>query len=173
MNRPATKSKAVVSHSRGQLVKNASFESEGAGWSFNQGVDFVFSAEETAHQGVFSARLGHQARNALLSQNVPGIKPGRFYQLNFYAAGASSFSNTPVFVRLTFFDKQKKPIGGQAIDILIEQMTLGDNYSGFMNFTAWPAPLGVHWAHIEFALEIQGSRNNEHIRIDDVTLVAV
>jgi hypothetical protein len=142
------------------------------GWVINSGVDEIDpSMGDIPHQGLNAARLGFQNPHAIIYQNVPGICPGSFYQLNFYISGAMECGSVPINIRMEFLDQFKNPLNNPALDILIPEDSLGEiGYTCFCNTTQSPAPPNTHFARVRFEIAKQSSKD-KHVHLDDVSLV--
>jgi hypothetical protein len=127
---------------------------------------------DTPHQGLNAARLGFIEPYALIYQDISGICPGRFYQLDFSMSTAKDLCNASVNVRLEFLDKYKNPLGNPALDILIPQNSLYEAYDAFINATHYPAPHGTHFARVLFATDT-GADADGYVCLDDVSLAAL
>ncbi len=119
------------------------------------------------HEGKKSA---HMKPGNFLAQNVPGIYPGMFYSLLFYANAQGVENNAPLYVTLTFLDINKNILSNPALKFFVPAASLPDgssgNWTGFSNVTRVPAPLKAYFARIEFKTGSVGSIVN----IDDVAL---
>ncbi len=158
---------------KGNLVYNGGFEDSERlqGWVANEGVDFFCAPEEISHQGLAAARLGFISNYAFLYQDVSGIFPGCYYQLNCYLIAGSNLGNAPLWITLRYLDINKRDLG-LAIEIMIEQFTLSNtSYSGFLNITSLPAPHSARYARIAF--ETDTSDSGGHVDLDDVSLVSL
>ncbi len=161
----------------GELVINGDFENQPdpfLGWVIKSGVDGLDpDIGEIAHQGFNAAKLGCPSPHAILYQDVPGICPGIFYQLNFYLSAATEYGNAPIYARLEFLDHRKYLLDCPALDILIPGDGLSSSsYTGFNNSTRVPSPPEARFARISFEI------NTHHhidscVHLDDVSLIAI
>jgi len=161
----------------GELIINGGFENRQdpfQGWVIESGVEEIdYEIGEIAHQGLNAARLGSPNPYAFLYQDVPGICPGIFYQLNFYLSAATEYSNAPLSVRLDFLDYGKNLLDRPALQLLIPGDSLSSiAFTGFNNSTHIPAPVEARFARISF--EINTNYHPErHVHLDDVSLIAI
>lgn len=164
------------SHRKGELVINGGFENlpnPFLHWIINSGVDPIDPGMgDTPHLGLNAARLGFVEPFAFIYQDIPGICPGRFYQLDFFMSTAKDLCNASVNVRLEFLDKHKIPLGNPALDILVPQNSLYETYSAFIEATYWPAPHRANFARVSFATDT-GADADGYVTLDDVSLVAL
>ena len=160
----------------GELVSNGGFENPQntfQHWIINPGVDAIDPGMgDTAHQGFAAARLGFIAPQASIFQDIPGICPGRFYQLSFVMGTEKDLSNSPVTVRLIFLNKYKNPLGNPALNILIPLNSLFESYSAFINPTQFPAPRHARFARIFFETNT-GADADRYVILDDVSLITL
>ena len=162
---------------KGELIINGGFENyQDAffGWVINSGVDEIDPRMgDIAHQGINAARLGFENPHATIYQNVPGICPGTYYQLNFYLSAAMGCGSVAVKVRMEFLDQFKNPLSNPVLNILIPEDSLSEvGYTGFCNTTQSPAPPNAHFARVRFEIE-HHSCKEKHIHLDDISLVAL
>lgn len=160
----------------GELVINGGFENlpnPFDNWIINSGVDQIDPGMgDTPHQGINAARLGFIEPHGLIYQDISGICPGRFYQLDFFMSTAKDLCNAAVNVRLEFLDKCENPLGTPALDILIPQNSLYEAYTAFINDTHCPAPHRAHFARVRFETDT-GADADGYVRLDDVSLAAL
>ncbi len=162
---------------KGEMMINGGFENRQDvffGWVINSGVDEIdVSKGDIAHQGLSAVRLGFLNPHAFIYQNVPGICPGSYYQLNFFMSGAIDSGSVPVNIRMEFLDQFKNPLNNPALDILIPEDSLSEiAYTGFCNTTQSPAPPNTHFARVRFetAKHIGAKK---YVHLDDVSLIAL
>lgn len=157
-----------------ELVINGGFENVQNPffhWVINSGVDQIDPGSgDTPHQGINAARLGFIAPYALIYQDIAGICPGRFYELNFFMNTEKNLCNAAVSARLLFLDKYKNPLGNPALDILISQNSLYEAYGAFINATSHPAPTRAHFARVLFEINT-GADADRNVNLDDVSLI--
>jgi hypothetical protein len=182
----------------GNLVSNGTFEIGvcGAGWSCTGNVKPMDQNPDTghnAHQGTGAVALGlneqDQGGDGSISQIVEGLCPDIAYEFSFFMSpdayapnirpttfetGASNDGNAEFIATLTFLDKHLNPIN-EAIEILVPADTLAWAYIWTYYKTIAIAPPGTRFALIKFAVsEPPGYFSpNEHVHIDDVSLVAL
>ncbi len=162
---------------RGELVINGGFENPQDpffGWIIRSGVEEIDpDIGDIAHQGFNAARLGYKNPHAILYQNVPGICPGLFFQLNFFMSAATECGNARVNVRMEFLDHHKDLLDFPALQILIPEDSLNSKvFTGFNNITHIPAPAGARFARISFELNTH-DHPDRYVHLDDVSLVAI
>lgn len=182
---------------RGELVRNGGFEVGvcGAGWECTGNVqpqDQYPDTGHNAHQGCGAVSLGLENGNGgdgSISQIVKGICPDMVYLLSFfmsphsYSPGITSdniqpgnfsenFGNGEVKATLTFLDKNLDKIDGKK-EILIPQDTLALANVWTFYQTIAVAPDCARYARIKFAITDPEWRWQEHVHIDDVSLVAI
>ena len=162
---------------RGELMINGGFENRQDpffGWVINSGVDEIDpNIGDIAHQGLNAARLGIPNPHSILSQDVPGICPGIFYQLNFYMSAASESGNARVNVRMEFLDHCKDLLDRPALQIQIPKDSLiSEVFTGFNNITQFPAPHDARFARISFETNTI-EHTDRYVHLDDVSLVAI
>jgi hypothetical protein len=161
----------------GELMINGDFENRPdpfLGWVIKAGVeDLDPDIGELAHQGLNAARLGFPSPHATLYQDVPGICPGIFYQLNFYLSAATECGNAPVNVRMEFLDHRKYLLDRPVIQILIPGDSLNSAaFTGFNNSTRVPAPPEARFARISFEINTHNHKDR-CVHLDDVSLIAI
>ena len=161
----------------GELVINGDFENPTdafLGWVIRSGVEETDpDIGEIAHQGLNAARLGCPDPHAFLYQDVPGICPGIFYQLNFYLSAAAECGNAPVHVRMEFLDHRKYLLDHPALELLIPGDSLSSvTFTGFNNSTRVPAPPDARFARISFEINTHNYRDR-YVHLDDVSLIAI
>ncbi len=161
---------------KGELVRNGGFENPYNplhNWAANSGADVADpNIGDIAHQGMAAARLGYIRPHACLYQNILGICPGGFFQLTFFLSSVGECGNAPVYVSLSFLDKNKQLLVAPAVDILVPPRTLAAAYTAFINITRWPSPQHTHFARI--SLETDTTLfDNGHVTVDDVSLLAL
>lgn len=161
----------------GELVINGGFENRPDpffGWVIRSGVELINSKiGEIAHQGVNAVRLGSPHPYAILYQDVPGICPGIFYQLNFYLSAATEYSNAPLTVCLEFLDQRKNLLARPALQLQIPADSLSSvAYTGFNNSTKIAAPPDTRFARISFEINTH-YHPERHVHLDDVSLIAI
>jgi len=162
---------------RGELIINGGFENRQdpfLGWVINSGVDEIDSnIGDIAHQGLNAARLGIPEPHAILYQDVPGICPGIFYNLNFFMSAATEYGHAPINVRMEFLDFCKDSLDRPALQILIPKDSLiSEVFTGFNNTTHFPAPYDARFARISFETNTIEHRNR-YVHLDDVSLTAI
>lgn len=182
---------------KGDLVRNGSFEIGvcGAGWTCTGNVKPMDQDADTghnAHQGTCAVALGlneqDQGGDGTISQIVEGLCPDIAYEFSFFMSpdayapninptfepGASNDGNAEFVATLTFLDRHLNPING-AIEILVPADTLAWAYIWTYYKTIAISPPGTRFALIKFAVsEPPGYFSpNEHVHIDDVSLVAL
>jgi hypothetical protein len=105
-------------------------------------------------------------------QDVPGICPGLYYQLNFFLSAVTDCGSDKVFVAMQFLDHHKNPLN-TVLEILVPEDSLSnDSYACFINATWIPAPPGAAFARISFDAECDQCRNRA-VHLDDVSLIAI
>lgn len=160
---------------RGELIINGGFENHPdpfCGWIINNGVSLIRPNYDFPHQGYNAVRLGAVKMDSGIYQDVPGICPGYYYQLNFFLKAAKKHSNATVFVMMAFLDQHKNPMHCPAMEIIVAQNSLtNESYSFFINATYEAAPLGTRFARISFWMERIGPGGRE-VLLDDVSLIA-
>jgi|GEM_PF-2326110 len=162
---------------RGELVINGGFENQPdqfLGWIINAGVGPINPRfGDIPHQGHSAARLGTDHTRGLIYQDVPGICPGLFYQLNFFLSAATECSNEGVFVMMEFLDRYKNRLDNPALEIFVPRDSLSNEvFSFFINATHAPAPPETRFARISFSTEC-GERAGRSVHLDDVSLIAI
>lgn len=162
---------------QGELIINGGFENcedPFFGWVINSGVEEIDpNGGDIAHQGKNAARMGYPEPCALLYQDVPGICPGSFYQLNFFLSAATLCSNACVNVNMEFLDKSRNLIGCPVLEILIPKNSLSNEvFTGFINATHVPAPPCTRFARISFAIDTN-QNPDKYVHLDDVSLIAI
>lgn len=161
----------------GELVINGDFENRPDpfwGWVIKSGVEEIDpDIGELAHQGLNAARMGFPDPHAILYQDVPGICPGIYYQLNFYLSAATEFGNAPISVRLEFLDHRKYSLERPAIRLLIPGDSLSSvAFTGFNNSTRVPAPPETRFARLSFEIDTH-NHTDRYVHLDDVSLIAI
>ena len=161
----------------GELIINGDFENRSDpffGWVIKCGVEELDpDIGELAHQGLNAARLGVPNPHAILYQDVPGICPGIYYQLNFYLSAAAECGNAPVHVRMEFLDHRKYLLDHPALEILIPGDSLSSvAYTGFNNSTRVPAPPEARFARVSFEINTHDYKDR-YVHLDDVSLIAI
>jgi hypothetical protein len=159
------------------LVINGGFENVSDpffGWVINSGVEDIDpSTGDIPHQGLNAATIGYPNPCALLYQDVPGICPELFYQLNFYMSAATKCGNASVNVRMEFLDHGKNLLDGPALDILIPKDSLSNEvFTGFNNSTHVAAPPDTKFARISFEINAKEHRDR-FVHLDDVSLIVI
>jgi len=161
----------------GELIINGDFEYTKEpffGWKIRSGVTEINpDIGEIAHQDFNAARLGCPGPHALLYQDVPGICPGIYYQLNFYMSAAEEYGNAEVDVRLEFLDHRRNLLDRPALQLLIPDGSLSSLvFTGFNNSTKIPAPPEARFARVSFEID---THNHEckYVHLDDVSLIAI
>ena len=162
---------------RGELMINGGFENRQDpffGWVINSGVEEIDpSRGDIAHQGLNAARLGSPNPYALLYQDVPGICPGLFYQLNFFMSAATECGNACVNVRMEFLDYCKNLLDCTALEILIPKNSLcNEVFTGFNNATHVVAPPDTRFARISFEINTN-EYPDRYGHLDDVSLITI
>ncbi|MDD3363786.1 MAG: hypothetical protein PHZ03_02265 [Syntrophomonas sp.] len=162
---------------RGELMINGGFENRQnpfLGWVINSGVEEIDpSIGDIPHQGLNAARLGSPKPYALLYQDVPGICPGSFFQLNFFMSAATKCGNAFVNVRMEFLDHCKNLLDSPALEILIPKNSLSNEvFTGFNNATHVAAPPDTWVARISFELNTN-EYPDRYVHLDDVSLIAI
>lgn len=161
----------------GELVINGGFEHRSDplfSWVMKSGAE-VSNPDigEIAHEGVNAVKLGSSHHYAILYQDVPGICPGMFYQLNFYLSAATEYSNAAVNVWLEFLDHQKNKIDHPALKLSIPSDSLSSiAFTGFNNSTRTAAPPYARFARISFEIDTH-YHPERHVHLDDVSLIAI
>ncbi|MEA4924741.1 MAG: hypothetical protein VB084_05450 [Syntrophomonadaceae bacterium] len=161
----------------GELIIDGGFEHKPDhlfGWVYKSGVELINpDIGEIAHQGAKAVRLGSSHHYAVLYQDVPGICPGIFYQLDFYLSAATEYSNADILVLLEFLDYDRNVLDHPALNLLIPADSLSSiAYTGFSNSTKIPAPPDTRLARISF--EINTHHHPErHVHLDDISLIAI
>jgi hypothetical protein len=161
----------------GELVINGGFEHRPDplfSWVMKSGAELSNpDVGEIAHQGVNAVKLGSSHHYAILYQDVPGICPGIFYQLNFYLSAATEYSNAAVNVWLEFLDHQKNKIDHPALKLSIPSDSLSSiAFTGFNNSTRTAAPPHTRFARISFEIDTH-YHQERHVHLDDVSLIAI
>jgi len=112
---------------KGNLIYNGSFEQSEplAGWVANDGVDYFYTPEQITHQGLKAARLGYQNPYAYLYQDIYGVCPGSFYQINCYLTAGTDLSNAPLWITISYLNRNKRELA-VALNVIVEQFTLFD-----------------------------------------------
>jgi hypothetical protein len=162
---------------RGELMINGGFENSQDpffGWILRSGVEEIDpDIGDIAHQGFNAARMGFSNPHAILYQDVPGICPGLFYQLNFFMSAATEYGNARVNVRMEFLDNFKDLLDYPALNILIPDNSLNSLvFTGFNNSTHVPAPPDARYARISFELNTN-DHSDRYVHLDDVSMVAI
>jgi hypothetical protein len=162
---------------RGELVINGGFENQQdpfLGWVINSGVENIDPNDgDIAHQGLNAASIGYPKPYGLLYQDVPGICPGLFYQLNFFMSASTKCSNSCVNVRMDFLDHCKKLLGSPALDFLIPKDSLSNEvFTGFNNSTHVAAPAQTRYARISFEINT-AEHHGGYVHLDDVSLITI
>ncbi len=162
---------------RGELIINGSFENRPDpfnGWVINSGVKEIdLSREDIAHQGLNAATLGCPNPYAHLYQDVPGICPDSFYQLNFFLSAASKHGSARVYVRLEFLDHHKNLLDCPALEFMIPEDSLSNEvYAFFNNATRVASPPEARFARIHFKLSTH-EHPERYVHLDDVSLIAI
>ena len=162
---------------RGELVINGGFENmlePFFGWIINAGVEIIDPCPgDIPHQGCNAVRLGTPFTQGRLYQDVPGICPGLFYQLNFFMSAASPCGNASVNVRMEFLDHAKNLLDGSALEIFIPHDSLNnESFTFFINATHTPAPPDTKFARIYFACNTD-EHPDRYVHLDDVSLIAI
>jgi hypothetical protein len=162
---------------RGELIINGGFENQPdpfQGWAINAGVGTIKpKCGDIPHQGQNAARLGTEHTRALIYQDVCGICPGMYFQLNFFLSAATACGNDKVFVMMEFLDHIKNPITEPVLEILVPRDSLSnESFTAFINATNVPAPRGSKFARISFATEC-GTHWGGSVHLDDVSLIAI
>jgi hypothetical protein len=161
---------------RGELVINGGFENAPEpflGWRINAGVETINPRMgDIPHQGFNAARLGVPNTWGRLYQDVPGICPGLFYQLNFFMSAASPCGNASVNVQMEFLDHGKNLLDSPALEMLIPQNSLNNEaFTFFINATHDPAPPNTKFARICFTTNTD-AYPDRFVHLDDVSLIA-
>ncbi len=162
---------------RGELVINGGFENlpdQFQGWIINAGVGPIKpQLGDIPHQGHSAARLGTNHTRGLIYQDVPGICPGLFYQLNIFLSAATECGNESVFVTMEFLDQRKNLLDEPALEILVPRDSLSnEGYAFFINATHIPAPPESRFARISFTTECD-AHTGRAVHLDDVSLIAI
>lgn len=162
---------------RGELIINGGFEDipdPFSGWVINAGVKEIdLSREDIAHQGLNAAILGSPEPYAHLYQEVPGICPDSFYQLNFFMSAASKYGNPCVQVDMEFLDHNKNPLDCPALEILIPENSLSNEvFTSFINATHVASPPDARFARIHFEISTH-EFPERYVHLDDVSLIAI
>ena len=162
---------------RGELVINGGFENQPdqfLGWIINAGVSPIKPQfGDVPHQGYSAVRLGTDHTRGLIYQDVPGICPGLFYQLNFFLSAATECGNESVFVMLEFLDHHKNRLDEPALEIFVPRDSLSnEGYSFFINVTHIPSPPESRFARISFITEC-AKHAGRAVHLDDVSLIAI
>ncbi|MGI5880772.1 MAG: hypothetical protein ACOX6L_09285 [Syntrophomonadaceae bacterium] len=182
---------------KGDLVRNGSFEIGvcGAGWECIGNVkpqDQIENTGHNAHTGTGAVALGlneaNQGANGSISQVVDGICPGITYEFGFFMSPHSyaedinpiSFGdnlsgncgNGEVVATLTFLNKYLNPIN-DPIEIRIPGDTLAwaNIWTYYQKIAV--APYGARSAQIKIAISDPYWNWQEHVHIDDVSLLAL
>lgn len=161
----------------GELIINGDFENPKDpfwGWIIRSGVTEINPAiGEIAHEGSNAARLGCPTPHALLYQDVPGICPGIYYQLNFCMSAAEEYGNAEVDVRMEFLDHSKNLLDRPALQLLIPDSSLScAGFTGFNYSTHIPAPPEARFARISFEIDTH-NHPDRYVHLDDVSLIAI
>lgn len=181
---------------RGELVKNGGFEVGvcGALWDCSGNVkpqDQIPNTGHNAHQGTGAVALGlnaaNQGGNGSISQLIKGICPGLVYQFSFFMSPHSyaenidlpvqgSFSgqygNGEVRATLTFLDRNLNVIDSER-EILIPRDTLALANVWTYYKTVTISPYNARYAFIKIAITDPYWNWQEHVHIDDVSLVTL
>ncbi len=182
---------------KGELVRNGSFEIGvcGAGWQCIGNVkpqDQYPDTGHNAHQGTGAVALGlndrNQGGNGSIYQIVEGICPCITYEFSFFMSPHSYAPNiNPSFesgglsdnvghgevtATVTFLDRNLNPING-ACEILIPRDTLAwaNIWTYYRKVVVSPAC--ACYAKIEISIYDPQWQWEEHVHIDDVSLVAL
>jgi hypothetical protein len=144
------------------------------GWVINSGVEEIDpSRGDIAHQDLNAARLGYPNPYALLYQDVPGICPGSFYQLNFFMSAATECGNECVNIRIKFLDHCKHLLDCTALEIIIPKNSLcNEVFTGFNNTTHVATPPDARFARIYFEININ-EYPDRYVHLDDISLIAI
>ncbi len=163
---------------RGELVKNGGFENHPdpfLSWIINAGVGVIKPRHgDIPHQGRNAARLGTEHTQAFIYQDVSGICPGMFFQLNFFLSAATACGNDALFVTLEFLNHKKYPISAPVLNILVPKDSLSNEaYACFINATHIPSPHDAKYARITFTAECSDDHWGGPVHLDDVSLIAI
>ena len=161
----------------GELVINGGFENKPdpfLGWVINAGVGSIHThMGDIPHQGFNAARLGTANTRGFIYQDVPGVCPGLFYQLDFFLSASSECGNESVIARMEFLDHNKNPLNAPVLDIFIPKNSLSnESYTFFINATRVPAPLDAKFARISFTANCD-EQPDRAVHLDDVSLIAI
>jgi len=162
---------------RGELMINGGFENRQEPffeWVINSGVEEIDPSKgDIAHQGLNAAKMGCPNPSALLYQDVPGICPGLFYQLNFFMSAATECGNAGVNVRMKFLDHCKNLLDCTALEILIPKNSLcNEVFTAFNNATHVASPPDTRFARISFEVNTN-EYPDRYVHLDDVSLIAI
>ncbi|MDD4801566.1 MAG: hypothetical protein PHF24_01305 [Syntrophomonas sp.] len=159
---------------RGELIINGSFENPDTfmGWIIKTGVDQIDPGiGDIAHQGCNAARLS--CHRADIYQDVAGVYPGFFFQLNFYMSAATKHENSCINIRMDFLDKFKNRLGKPALEFTIPESSLDRLFfTGFNNATEIPAPPETRYARVSFQTD-STAHPSSFVHLDDVSLIAI
>ncbi|NLV20947.1 MAG: hypothetical protein GXY49_03030 [Syntrophomonadaceae bacterium] len=162
---------------RGELVINGGFENKPdqfLGWIINAGVGAIKPQYgDIPHQGHNAVRLGSVNTRGLIYQDVPGICPGMFYQLNFFLSAATKCGNKSVFILMEFLDQNRNRLHNPVLEILVPEDSLtNETFTLFINATWVPAPPETRFARISFSTDC-AERAGRFVHLDDVSLIAI
>jgi len=163
----------------GELIVNGGFEDPMTffGWQIdpnNDGVDQA--APDEVHSGLKAARLGFRdlagnlEGDGVLLQDVPGVCPGKHYELQFEMNGEVTKGNAPVDVRVIWLDENKNVLG-LGLQITVTANSLPDDSIGawttFQGITS-ESPRGVRFARVRFEIHAANPQT-QHVHLDDVS----
>lgn len=182
---------------KGELVRNGGFEAGvcNAGWECTGNVqpqDQYPDTGHNAHQGTGAVALGlenGQGGDGSICQVVDGICPHIVYEFSFFMSPHSyapeitndniqpgnfteNFGNGEVRATLKFLDCNMDLINGSK-EIFIPRDTLALANVWTYYRTIAVAPEDARYAQIKFAITDPQWRWQEHVHIDDVSLVAI
>ena len=161
----------------GELVENGGFERGLLGWDISGNVQQMDQYDShLAHQGFKAATLGLMNGNVgdgSISQVVRDICPNVRYQFTFFASPHADNDNAEIQAVLDFLDRQGNVIVNRGLYITVQRNALAEDKVWIAYINNIVAPEEAHSARITIAATDPNWNFDEHVHIDDVSLVAL